>query len=682
MKLEDITLNHLKILKTVHDCQSFSKAAEQLGYSQGLISKKVKQLETYFDTRLLKRAPGSVSLTHKGERLISKAYRVCEDVEGLFEEFQNEIFAPASKEIVIGTTSLLSAFWFQRYLYRIVLCFPDQKIRRTVTSANEFSSSTTEKLSLLINSSSAYQNQHCCNRLQTHKLFLISIGTNGQRLNAKKLKPTFITVGEIDFKEIVLLEEVYSNLSKSRCFRAEALDLAQLVNSYQDLMDALASTAKSTILPGFCLASIRQNYDILVSPIQGIRDYGIYIHVPNTSELLILAESLVRSFQLEQDAAELPHKFYLAPAGSPTPATMALRIGLQRDSLGQVIAGHGVQHISEQLRCSPLDYLNLPTAAISQDLDLQVSLFASGDLMTRQMKKDDIDICILDDMSLLRNGSTFFDQLGFNSKLIAIASYNITGEDISIVLPKSSKIKSVTELKGKRISVLFGTNAHRFIVTLFDLCGYDIKTECTLIDEDSRTASNSLANGSVDAHVCCKTFARQLEAHNFASVLDQSQAPTIRLPSLRGIVCRSEIIRDRPQAVITYLYCLILANSWFLSNPEQAAHKLSQLANFHPSQIFEFFNTSSGNRVDPTLKPQWSWLLKTLNRRLENRYEISKFDVDFWIDDYFLRLTYSLLGLDYHFQQVSLANEFSNSYFTDEKFSKYTAFLNAKTAAA
>ncbi|MBE9061393.1 LysR family transcriptional regulator [cf. Phormidesmis sp. LEGE 11477] len=681
MKLEDITLNHLKILKTVHDHQSFSKAAEVLDCSQSLISKKVKQLETYFDTRLLKRSPGAISLTHKGERLVSKVYSVYEDFEGLFEEFQSEIFDPASQEIVIGTTSLLSALWFKLYLYRIMLCFPDQKIRQTVTSTNDFSSSERENLHMLINSSSAYQSQHCCNRLQTHQLFLVAFGSTNQALRSQRSGQTALPREKIDFEQIVLLEEVYRDLSKSLPSQPEALNLAQLVSSYQDLINTLVNTHKSTILPSFCLAPIRQKHEISALPIQGVRDYGIYIHVPNTSELLILSESLVRSFQLEQDALEPQPKFYLSPNRSFNQAAAALRIGMQRDSIGQIIAGHGVNYISEQLRRSPPDALDLPEAGIDKHLDLQVSLFSSGDLMTRQMKRDDIDICILDDMSLLRNGSTFFDQLGFNSKLIGIASYNIAGEDISIVLPKSSKIKTVAELKGKRISVLLGTNAHRFIVTLFDSCGYDVKVDCTLIDEDSRTASNSLANSSIDAHICCTTFARQLEEHNFSRTLDQSQTSTIRLPSLRGIVCRSEIIRDHPQAVITYLYYLVLANSWFLSNPDQAAHKLSQFANFHPAQIFDFFAISSGNRIDPTLKPQWSWLLKTLNRRLENRYDISKFDVDFWIDDYFLRLTYSLLGLDYHFQQVSLASEFSNSYFVDEKFSKYIAFLNAKIAA-
>ena len=88
IKLEDITLNHIKILKAVDDCGSFSKAGQKLGYSQALISKKVKQIEDYFGVTLLNRSPGSICLTNKGKKLISQTLNVVETVENLQEEFQ------------------------------------------------------------------------------------------------------------------------------------------------------------------------------------------------------------------------------------------------------------------------------------------------------------------------------------------------------------------------------------------------------------------------------------------------------------------------------------------------------------------------------------------------------------------------------------------------------------------
>ncbi|MHC5831077.1 MAG: LysR family transcriptional regulator, partial [Nostoc sp.] len=89
---------------------------------------------------------------------------------------------------------------------------------------------------------------------------------------------------------------------------------------------------------------------------------------------------------------------------------------------------------------------------INRDFELQILPFSSGEQMNREMKRGELDICILDDISLLNNGSQFFDDLSFGSKLIGIASYNLLREDINIVLHKDSSIKSVRDLKGKRIS--------------------------------------------------------------------------------------------------------------------------------------------------------------------------------------------------------------------------------------
>lgn len=105
MKLEDITLNHLKILKVVDECGSFSIAAKKLGYSQALISKKVKQLEDYFGVRLLDRSPGSISLTYRGKQLVTQTYSVVKTVENLQREFQMTL-SFEREDIAIGSASL------------------------------------------------------------------------------------------------------------------------------------------------------------------------------------------------------------------------------------------------------------------------------------------------------------------------------------------------------------------------------------------------------------------------------------------------------------------------------------------------------------------------------------------------------------------------------------------------
>ncbi len=669
IKLEDITLNHLKILKAVDDCGSFSKAAQKLGYSQSLISKKVKQIEDYFGVILLNRSPGSICLSNKGKKLISQTINVVETLENLQEEFQ-ATFSAEGEDLTLGATSLILEVWLKQYLQRFQLCFPGRNIKEIVVKDSRFfSNSQLIEMDLLLNSCAGYKEEHHCTRLTTHKMLLVSFGVS-KYLNERSL----VKINDIDLADVVLLDEVHQELSKNGLL-INKLSGVKVLHSYQDVLNYASKNQKLTILPDFCQADIISQYEVLTFPIQDVNEYGIYLHVPRFSELLISAESLVRSFRLDHDNLEsLPNVNLFLGSCSPKEENV-LRIGIQRDSIGQFIAGYGTKYISDLQRASSLEQAIFKNVEINRDFELQILPFASGEQMNRQMKRGELDICILDDISLLNNGSQFFDDLSFGSKLIGIASYNILGQDINIILHKDSSINTVQGLKGKRISTLFGSNAHRFIITLFNLYDMDVSKDCRLLNEDPRKASKSLANKTIDAYVCCHTFASILEAYAFVRKLALSQTISLRTPSIRGIVCRSQFIKENPKIVVAYLHDLVVANYWFNSSPINAAVLLTKVSDVRTTQVNQFFNPVFGNRIDPTLKPQWSWLLKTLNRRLEGKYGISLFDVDFWIDDYFLRLVYNLLNLDYHFHQVSFASEFSSSYFVEEQFSRHIAVL-------
>ncbi|MEH2275683.1 MAG: LysR family transcriptional regulator [Nostoc sp.] len=673
IKLEDITLNHIKILKAVNDCGSFSKAGQKLGYSQALISKKVKQIEDYFGVILLNRSPGSICLTNKGKRLISQTLNVVETVENLQEEFQ-ATFSTEGEDLILGATNLILEVWLKQYLQRFQLCFPGRNIKEiAVQNSIFFSNSQLIEMDLLLNSCSGYKEEHHCTRLTTHKMLLVSFGAN-KHLNEHSL----IKINDIDLADVVLLDAVHHELSKNEFLISKSSN-AKVLYSYPDVLKYASENQKLTILPDFCQADIISKYKALTLTIQDVNEYGIYLHVPRFSELLISAESLVRSFRLDRDNLESLPNVNLILGSCSSKEENVLRIGIQRDSIGQFIAGYGTKYISDLQRASSsLEQPIFKNIEINRDFELQILPFASGEQMNRQMKRGELDICILDDISLLNNGSQFFDDLSFGSKLIGIASYNLLGEDINIILPKDSSINTVQELKGKRISTLFGSNAHRFIITLFDLYDMNVSKDCRLVNEEPRKASKSLANKTIDAYVCCHTFASILEGYAFVRKLPISQTVSLRIPSIRGIVCRSQFIKENPKIVVAYLHDLVVANYWFNSSPMNAADLLTKVTDVRETQVNQFFNPIFGNRIDPTLKPQWSWLLKTLNRRLEGKYGISLFDVDFWIDDYFLRLVYNLLNLDYHFHQVSFASEFSSSYFVEEQFSRHMKVLYNK----
>ncbi|MEH2257124.1 LysR family transcriptional regulator [Nostoc sp.] len=373
IKLEDITLNHLKILKAVDDCGSFSKAAQKLGYSQALISKKVKQIEDYFGVILLNRSPGSICLTNKGRKLISQTLNLVETVENLQEEFQ-ATFSAEGEDLILGATNLILEVWLKQYLQRFQLCFPGRNLKEiAVKNSRFFSNSQLLEMDLLLNSCAGYKEEHHCTRLKTHKMLLVSFGAS-KYLNEHSI----VKINDIDLADVVLLDEVHQELSKNELLMNK-LTGVQVLHSYPDVLNYASKNQKLTILPDFCQADIISQYQVLTFLIQDVNEYGIYLHVPRFSELLISAESLVRSFRLDPDNLEsLPNVNLFLGSCSPKEENI-LRIGIQRDSIGQFIAGYGTKYISDLKRASSLEQTIFKNIEINRDFELQILPFAYGE---------------------------------------------------------------------------------------------------------------------------------------------------------------------------------------------------------------------------------------------------------------------------------------------------------------
>ena len=73
----------------VAELNSFTKAAEVLGYSQSTISFQIKQLETELNCLLFERINHTITLTDKGEELLEYAHKVNALTEGFLENINS-----------------------------------------------------------------------------------------------------------------------------------------------------------------------------------------------------------------------------------------------------------------------------------------------------------------------------------------------------------------------------------------------------------------------------------------------------------------------------------------------------------------------------------------------------------------------------------------------------------------
>ena len=94
---------------------SFTKTAEELGYTQSAISQMIQSLETELDTTLLLRSRSGIELTADGKALLPYIHNICNSYHNLSEKLK-EMHNLQSGVIRIGTFSSISCHWLPQLI--------------------------------------------------------------------------------------------------------------------------------------------------------------------------------------------------------------------------------------------------------------------------------------------------------------------------------------------------------------------------------------------------------------------------------------------------------------------------------------------------------------------------------------------------------------------------------------
>ncbi len=105
----------LQVFHAVAKHGSFTRAAEHLFMTQPAVTFQIKQLEEHFDTRLLERGHGRITLTPAGELVLAYAERILglsEELESRVSELTDELAGPLN----IGTSTTIAGYWLPQLL--------------------------------------------------------------------------------------------------------------------------------------------------------------------------------------------------------------------------------------------------------------------------------------------------------------------------------------------------------------------------------------------------------------------------------------------------------------------------------------------------------------------------------------------------------------------------------------
>jgi DNA-binding transcriptional LysR family regulator len=121
------TVECIEVFVEVAKGLSFTRAAERLGTSRSVITKKVAWLEQTFETQLLQRNTKRVSLTESGEILLRNADSVTRTLSDLRDMVRSSVQRPAGR-IRVGSPPSFGAVHLAPAIQRFLEVYPEVQV--------------------------------------------------------------------------------------------------------------------------------------------------------------------------------------------------------------------------------------------------------------------------------------------------------------------------------------------------------------------------------------------------------------------------------------------------------------------------------------------------------------------------------------------------------------------------
>jgi NitT/TauT family transport system substrate-binding protein len=328
--------------------------------------------------------------------------------------------------------------------------------------------------------------------------------------------------------------------------------------------------------------------------------------------------------------------------------TVTIGIGTQDTTTNTVTTGTIVRELKLFEKHLPKDgkYANIK-------FQLEWNNFTSGPPVTNGMMANKLQIGMMGDYPLVVNGFTFQSNPESKAQLIAVAAYNIYGSGNGLVVHKDSSYFELSDLKGKVVSVPFGSAAHGMVLKALQ----DRKWPADyfqLVSQSPEVGSTNLQEKKIDAHADFVPFAELLPFRGFArKIFDGVET---NAPTWHGAVVRTDFAEKYPEVVVAYIKAIIEANAWVRNDPKTASEMIAKWTGIDKEVVYIFLGPGGIMTTDPTIKPELVQDAAEDAKVLQNLGRMKEFDVQKWVNDSYVRKAYAELGLDYDKQRASFDN--------------------------
>src|SRR6201995_1125141 len=340
-------------------------------------------------------------------------------------------------------------------------------------------------------------------------------------------------------------------------------------------------------------------------------------------------------------------------AGAASAETVTIGIGTQDTTTNTVTAGTVIRQLHLLEKYLPTDgkYANIK-------FELEWQNFTSGPPVTNAMMATKLQFGMMGDYPLIVNGFTFENNPESKSRLIAISAYSLSGSGNGIVVHKDSPYYDLADLKGKLVSVPFGSAAHGMVLKAMQDRGLPADY-FQLVSQSPEVGSTNLQEKKIDAHADFVPFAELLPFRGLGrKIFDGVET---NLPTWHGVVVRTDFAEKYPEVVVAYVKAIIAANRWLRADPKAAAERIQEWTGTNKEVVYIFLGPGGNMTTDPTIKPPLIDAAAADVKVLQNLGRMKEFDPKKWVDDSYLRKSYAEMKLDHGTQLASTSSARSRS---------------------
>ncbi|MES4888150.1 ABC transporter substrate-binding protein [Streptomyces sp. NPDC096012] len=321
-----------------------------------------------------------------------------------------------------------------------------------------------------------------------------------------------------------------------------------------------------------------------------------------------------------------------AEAGSGS--TVTVTVGYQSKTINTVTAGTLLRS---------LGYFEKQLNALHDGHTYKVDWqdYATGAPITAQMTAGKIDIGSMGDFPLLLNAARG-KQLGRPTHLISVTGYNLRGGLNTVVTAPDSRLTTLKDLKGKKVSTSIGSAADGTLVRALQRAGIDPDKGISKLNQQPAVGASALSAGSVDALSQFVAWPGLLAYQGKAKALyDGAQ---LNLPTFHGVTAREDFAKRHPAVLDAFLKAQNQATDYLRGHPVTAAEKVAEATGL-PAEVVYLYNGAHGIATfDPALKPQLVTALEQDVSVLKAAKLTGDVDVDAFVDDRYVK---KALGASY-----------------------------------